>query len=74
MRKEKEGSLLLGLIALLAVVVIVALVGLLALRPEKTLIQGEAEAAEYRVSGKVPGRVEMYLFDEGEQVKKGHRR
>ncbi len=71
MRKEKKGSLLLGLIALLAVVVIVALVGLLALRPEKTLIQGEAEAAEYRVSGKVPGRVEMYLFDEGEQVKKG---
>ena len=71
MRREKEGSLLLGLIALLAVVVIVALVGLLALRPEKTLIQGEAEAAEYRVSGKVPGRVEMYLFDEGEQVKKG---
>ena len=71
MRKEKEGSLLLGLIALLAVVVIVALVGLLALRPEKTLIQGEAEAAEYRVSGKVPGRVEMYLFDEGEKVKKG---
>ena len=52
MKKEKEGSLLLGLIALLAVVVIVALVGL-------------------RVSGKVPGRVEMYLFDEGEQVKKG---
>lgn len=71
MKKEKEGSLLLGLIALLAVVVIVALVGLLALRPEKTLIQGEAEVAEYRVSGKVPGRVEMYLFDEGEQVKKG---
>ena len=71
MKKDKEGSLLLGLIALLAVVVIVALVGLLALRPEKTLIQGEAEAAEYRVSGKVPGRVEMYLFDEGEQVKKG---
>lgn len=71
MRKEKKGSLLLGLIALLAVVVIVALVGLLALRPEKTLIQGEAEAAEYRVSGKVPGRVEMYLFDEGEKVKKG---
>jgi HlyD family secretion protein len=46
-------------------------VGVLALRPEKTLIQGEAEAAEYRVSGKVPGRIEMYLFEEGEQVKKG---
>ena len=60
-----------GLIALLTVVVIVAVVGVIALRPEKTLIQGEAEAAEYRVSGKVPGRIEMYLYEEGEQVKKG---
>lgn len=71
MKKVNEGSLLLGLIALLTVVVIVAVVGLIALRPEKTLIQGEAEAAEYRVSGKVPGRIEMYLYEEGEQVKKG---
>ena len=60
-----------GLIALLAVVIIVAVVGILALRPEKILIQGEAEAAEYRVSGKVPGRIEMYLFEEGDHVKKG---
>lgn len=71
MKQKKEGSLLLGLIALLTVVIIVAVVGVLALRPEKTLIQGEAEAAEYRVSGKVPGRIEMYLYEEGEQVKKG---
>ena len=71
MKKEKEGSLLLGIVALLAVIIIVALVGILALKPEKILVQGEAEAAEYRVSGKVPGRVEMYLFEEGEQVRKG---
>lgn len=71
MKHKNEGSLLLGLIALLTVVVIVAVVGMLSLRPEKILIQGEAEAAEYRVSGKVPGRIEMYLYEEGEQVKKG---
>lgn len=71
MRKEKKGGLLLGIVVLLAVVGIVALVGFLALRPEKTLIQGEVVAAEYRVSGKVPGRVEMYLYEEGDQVKKG---
>ena len=71
MNKEKEGSLLIGLVALLTVVVIVALVGVFALRPEETLIQGEAEATEYRVSGKVPGRIEMYLYEEGEQVHKG---
>ncbi len=71
MKKEKKGGLLLGALVLLAVVAIVALVGILALRPEKTIIQGEAVAAEYRVSGKVPGRVEMYLYEEGDQVKKG---
>ena len=71
MKKEKEGSLLLGIIALLVVIVVVALVGVLALKPEESLIQGEAEATEYRVSGKVPGRIEMYLFEEGEQVRKG---
>ena len=71
MNKEKEGSLLIGLVALLTVVVIVALVGVFALRPEEDVIQGEAEATEYRVSGKVPGRIEMYLYEEGEQVHKG---
>lgn len=71
MNKQKEGSLLLGLVALLAVVVIVALVGVFALRPEKELIQGEAECTEYRVSGKVPGRIEAYRFSEGEEVRKG---
>lgn len=71
MKKEQEGSLLLGVVALLAVVIIVALVGVLSLKPEKSLVQGEAYAAEYRVSGKVPGRVEAYLFEEGDHVKKG---
>ena len=47
MKKEKEGSLLLGVVALLAVVIIVALVGVLTLTPEKSIIQGEAYAAEY---------------------------
>lgn len=71
MNKEKEGSLLLGLVTLLAVVIVVALVGVFALQPEETLIQGESEATEYRVSGKVPGRIEMFLYEEGDQVHKG---
>ncbi len=64
-------DLLLGLGVLFAVIVIVALIGVFALKPEKPEIYGEAEAAEYRISGKVPGRVEMYLAEEGDQVKKG---
>ena len=64
-------DLLLGLGVLFAVIVIVALIGIFALKPEKTEIYGEAEATEYRISGKVPGRIEMYLAEEGDQVKKG---
>lgn len=62
---------MLGLVAMLVVVIIVALVGVFALKPEEEVISGEAEATEYRVSGKVPGRIEMYLAEEGDQVKKG---
>ena len=71
MNQEKKGSLLLGLAAMLAVVIIVALVGVFALREDEVLITGEAEATEYRISGKVPGRIEMFLAEEGDQVKKG---
>lgn len=71
MKKEKKGSLLLGLAALLIVVVIVALVGVFSLREDEVIITGEAEATEYRVSGKVPGRIDTYLYEEGDTVKKG---
>ena len=71
MRKEKKGSLLLGLAAMLIVVVIIALVGVFAQQEEEELITGEAEATEYRVSGKVPGRIEEFRFEEGDHVKKG---
>jgi len=35
------------------------------------VIQGEAEATEYRISGKVPGRVEAFHGTEGSMVHKG---
>ena len=70
-KEQKQGNLLIGLGVLLSVIVIVALIGLFALKPAKNEIVGEAEASEYRISGKVPGRVEMYLAEEGDQVKKG---
>jgi HlyD family secretion protein len=69
--EDKKGSLLLGVVAMLTVVVIVALIGIFALREEEVFITGEAQASEYRVSGKVPGRIEMFLAEEGDQVKKG---
>lgn len=70
-KKEKNYNLILGLVALLVVVIVVGIIGLFALRPEPYIIAGEVEATEYRVSGKVPGRIEQFLYEEGDQVKKG---
>ena len=53
---KKSYNLLIGIAALLLIVVVVALTGYLVSRPEPAVIQGQAEATEYRVSGKVPQR------------------
>ena len=68
---NKKHNFLIGLIALLMVVIIVGVIGIIALQPEPEIIQGEAEATEYRVSGKVPGRIDIFFVQEGDQVHKG---
>lgn len=68
---KKNYKLLTGVIALVAVVLIVSVVGFIVSRPKSIVIQGEAEATEYRVSGKIPGRIEEFRADEGQSVRKG---
>lgn len=68
---KKNYNLLTGVIALVAVVLIVSVVGFIVSRPKAIVIQGEAEATEYRVSGKIPGRIEKFRADEGQSVRKG---
>ena len=68
---KKNYNLLTGVIALVAVVLIVSVVGFIVSRPKAIVIQGEAEATEYRVSGKIPGRIEELRADEGQSVRKG---
>ena len=57
LREKKERSLVVGLIALIVIIVVLALIGLFLLKPEPQIIQGQAEATQVRVSGKLPGRV-----------------
>ncbi|MBQ3881957.1 MAG: efflux RND transporter periplasmic adaptor subunit [Bacteroidales bacterium] len=72
MAKEKKTyNLIIGIAALLAIIVIIALLGYLVSKPKPIVIQGEVEASEYRVSGKVPGRVEQLYVREGQMVHKG---
>ena len=64
-------SLLVGLAALLLVIIVLVVIGWLTSSTQKLTIQGTVEAQEYRVSGKVAGRVEQLLFREGDTVSKG---
>lgn len=68
---EKKYNLILGLIIIVIILAVFMLIGVFTLRPEPYVIAGEAEATEYRVSGKVPSRIEAFLYEEGDQVKKG---
>jgi HlyD family secretion protein len=69
--KKKNQDLRTGLFALIVVIVIIFIIGLIVNRPEPTIIQGEADASELRISGKVPGRIKQFLTEEGTQVKAG---
>ncbi len=69
--KKKNKDLRIGLIALIVVVVIIFIIGLIINRPEPIIIQGEVVASEVRISGKVPGRIEKFFYEEGAQVKIG---
>lgn len=60
-----------GLAALIVILAIVGVVGYFVSRPKPIVIQGEAEASEFRVSGKVPGRIEELYVREGSYVHKG---
>ena len=71
MEKKKIYNLLIGVAAQVVILIVISVVGYLVSRPQPVIIQGEAEATEYRVSGKVPGRIEEFRAQEGTQVHKG---
>ena len=73
MEKNKSTyNLLIGILALAAIILVILVVGYVVAQDNgPRYIQGEAEATEYRVSGKVPGRIAEFRVREGEFVHKG---
>lgn len=69
--KQQNKNIILALITLVLVIGVVALVGYLTLGRTPEIIQGQAEADEYRVSSKVPGRILELRVKEGQKVHKG---
>ncbi len=70
-KRKKNYNLVIGVVALVAVILIIAVSGYFVSRPKPMVVYGEAEAGEYRVSGKVPGRIGEIYVREGQTVRKG---
>lgn len=68
---EKTGNKLRLFIGAVGLVLLVIIFSFIFWKPAPEIIQGEAEATEVRISGKVPGRIERFFANEGDKVRKG---
>lgn len=58
-------------IVLLAAVTVISVLGIVFLGKKPTILQGQIETTEIRISGKLPGRIDTFLVAEGQNVEKG---
>ncbi len=68
---KKDKALILTIMIVLLVLTGLALVGFLFMKPEPDTVQGQADATEIRISGKLPGRVMKIFVQEGDRVHAG---
>jgi len=69
--KSQHNNILLAVLGFTLVVVVVGLIGFFTLGKQDETIQGEVEVSEYRVSCKLPGRIEELRVKEGDYVHVG---
>ena len=65
--KVLSKAFVIGLVA----IVFISLIGILTMSRSHVVLQGQIEATEIRISGKLPGRVDTFLIAEGQSVKRG---
>lgn len=70
MNKSKK-YIAIAFVAVLVLVVIVSTIGIIALGNKPEVLQGQIEATEIRISGKLPGRIDIFYVEEGQNVTKG---
>lgn len=68
---KKDKSLIFTIIVILIILTAMAVAGFLFIKPGPDTVQGQAEATEIRISGKLPGRVAELYVEEGQHVKAG---
>lgn len=67
----KDKLLVLTIVIIIAVIAAMALIGFLFIKQGPDTIQGQADATEVRISGKLPGRVADIYVEEGQRVMAG---
>ena len=67
----KERTLVITILLIILIIAALAVVGFLTLKQGPDTIQGQADATEIRISGKLPGRVADIYVEEGQEVKAG---
>jgi len=70
-KANKNYNLFIGFVILTLIIILISVVGYFLSKPDDALITGEAESNEYRVSGKVTGRVDSIAVKLGDKVRKG---
>ncbi|RHJ82914.1 HlyD family secretion protein [Parabacteroides sp. AM08-6] len=68
---ETKKYLTISFVAVLLIVIVVSVAGILLLKKKPVILQGQIEATEIRISGKLPGRIDTFLVKEGQNVKAG---
>ena len=56
--KSQHNNIMLAVLGFTLVVIVVGIIGFFTFGKQKDIIQGEVEVSEYRVSSKLPGRIE----------------
>ena len=68
---KKETTLVVTVLVVILIIAALAVVGFLTIHQGPDTIQGQADATEVRISGKLPGRVVDIYVEEGQEVKMG---
>ncbi len=68
MKNRENKTLVMSFVILIAFVAVIGIIGYFILSPSEMILQGEVEATEVRVSGKLAGRILELNAKEGERV------
>lgn len=68
---KRDRGITLAVIIVTLAMACLAIAGFLFIKPEADTVQGQGEATEIRISGKLPGRVMDIYVKEGDMVQKG---